>query len=106
MFDLDATRSERLVVLFLLRRERMGFAFLGGRAAVGVERIESLIAAIGQQFEMRCRCQACEFEQRKVVSFAGTHRDAQNPLRDRIDHELSFLGVELFLAGIAATLFF
>ena len=84
----------------------MKFAFLVGRAAIGMECFESLIAAVGQHFELRRWRQAGAFEEGKVVSFAGGDRDAQNLLRNRIDHALSFLGVALFLSGVAATLFF
>ena len=84
----------------------MEFAVLVGRAAVGMQRLQPLIAAVGQHFERRRWRQTRSLEEREVVDFAGGDRDAQNLLRSRIDHDLSFLGVALFLAGVKAALFF
>ena len=46
------------------------------------------------------------FEECEVVGFACARRHAHNLLFHRVDHDLSFLGMALFLAGIAALLFF
>ncbi len=106
MFDTDATRGQCFVFLFLFGRERMVLAFLVRCLAVGVQFVHALIAAISQKFEVRRNGQATAFEQRKIMRFAGAGCHAQNHLFAVVNHDLSFLGMAFFLAGVAVALFF
>ena len=81
-------------------------AFLMRCVAVGVQFIYALIAGISQKFYVRRNGQATAFEQREIMRFASAGRHAQNPLFVVVNHDLSFLGMALFLAGVAVALFF
>ena len=106
MFDTDATRGQGFVFLFLFGRERMMLAFLMRRVAVGVQFVHALIAGISQKFQVRRNGQTAALEQRKIMGFTGTRSHAQNPLLAVVNHDLSFLSMALFLAGVAVALFF
>ena len=93
-------------MLFLFGCERMPLAFFVWCAAVGVEFVHALIAGISQKFQVRRNGQATAFEQRKIMGFTGAGCHAQNPLFEVVNHNLSFLGVALFLARVAVALFF
>jgi len=106
VFDADAARSQVMLLLFLLRGERMKLAFLVRCFAVGVEFVHTLIAGIAQQFKARRQSQTAILEKGEVVGFARTHGHANNLLLSVFNHDLSFLGMAFFLARVEATLFF
>ncbi len=80
MFDTDAPRGQCFIVLFLLGRKRMVFAFLVRGLAVGVPFVHALIAGIAQQFHVRRQSQTAVLEEGEVVRFARTHSHAENLL--------------------------
>lgn len=84
----------------------MEFAFLMRCLAVGVEFIHALIAGIAQEFNRGSQSQTALLEQGKVVSFACTGLDAENPLTILVNHDLSFLGMAFLLTRVEPTLFF
>ena len=84
----------------------MKLAFLVRCVAVGVEFGHALVAGVGQQLDALCQRQAGVFEEGKVVRFAFGDRHAHDAVGEVVDHELAFLGVGFFLAGVEAALFF
>ena len=80
--------------------------FLVWGLAVRMEFIHALIACVCEQFDTRGQRQASVLEKSKFVSFAETDGDAQNLLLQVVNHDLSFLGMAFFLAGVALALFF
>ena len=71
-----------------------------------MQSVDTLIAGVAQKNNLGQKCQAAVFEECEVVGFACARRHAHNLLFQRVDHDLSFLGMALFLTGIAAALFF
>ena len=106
MFDHNAAAGKRVVLLFLFGCEGVEFAFFVRCLAVGMLLGYALIARVAQQFERGTEGQAAGFEQGKIMSFARAHRHAHDFLGELVNHNLSFLGVTLFLAGVEAALFF
>ena len=106
MFDADAARRKSVVLLFLLWCERVESALFVRGLTVGVEFVYALIAGVCQKRNLRQKRQATVLEKGEVVGFSGARRHAHNPLLQRVDHDLPFLGVALLLAGVAAALFF
>ena len=84
----------------------MVLAFLVRCLAIGVQFVHALIAGISQKLEVRRNGQATAFEQRKIMGFTGTRSNAENLLFQVVNHDLPFLGMALFLAGVAVALFF
>ena len=106
VFNADPARSQVMILLFLLRGERMKLAFLVRCFAIGVEFVHTLIAGIAQQFKARRQSQTAVLVKGEVVGFARTHGHANNFLLSVFNHDLPFLGMAFFLAGVEATLFF
>lgn len=71
-----------------------------------MQRFDTLIAGIAQKHDLGQERQAAAFEKREVVGFTGARRHAHHGLFKRVDHDLSFLGMALLLAGVTAALFF
>lgn len=71
-----------------------------------MQSVHALIAAVGQKHSLGQKRQAAALKKREVVGFAGARRHTYDFVFQRVDHDLSFLGMALFLAGVAAPLFF
>ena len=71
-----------------------------------MQRVDTLIAGVAQKNNLGQERQTAAFEKCEVVSFSGARRHAHNRLLQWIDHDLPFLGVAFFLAGVASALFF
>ena len=71
-----------------------------------MQSVDALIAGVAQKNNLGQERQSAAFEECEVVGFSYARRHAYNLLFERVDHDLSFLGMALFLAGIAASLFF
>jgi len=71
-----------------------------------MQRVDALIAGVSQKNDLGQDRQTAAFEKDKVVGFSCTGCYTYNLLFHRVDHDLSFLGMALFLARIAAALFF
>lgn len=71
-----------------------------------MHRVDTLIAGIAQKDDLGQERQAAAFEKCEVVGFTCASGHAHNRLFKRVDHDLSFLGMTLLLAGVAAALFF
>ena len=71
-----------------------------------MQSVNTVIATVAQKSNLGQKCQAAVFEECEVVGFACARRHAHNFLFQWVNHDLSFLGITFFLAGIATTLFF
>ena len=71
-----------------------------------MQRIDTLVAGVAQKNDLGPERQTTAFEKCEVMSFSGARRYTHDCFLNRIDHDLPFLGVAFFLAGVATSLFF
>jgi hypothetical protein len=102
-----ALAGQSAIVSLLLGGERDGLAsaFMG-RAAVRVPFGQTLVAAVGEQFDARVRMQLAALEEPEIVLSAWAAGHRQERARGFVDGHLAFQRVALLLARVAGALFF